>query len=698
MPRAAFLATLLALAFFPFSLGAAPIEPVEITPEPLALKTGAPLSGRTLVQRPPFIKGLRSWTLETKRHRGYVVTIDVSPDGKQLATGGLDGIVRIWDLETGKFVRALVGHESYVYGLAWSPDGRTLASGGSFDATARLWDVATGRPLRVLKGHPGYVVHVAWSPDGRTLAVGGGTSGFVVFWDAVGGTQTRTVECGKHLTGLAWAPDGKTLAAAAVGAGVSLWDRLGKKAGTFKPEGGDALSVSWSSDGKQLLVGSGKNAVVWEPQSNKTAQTYPVAGIAAWSPDDKTLALGASGQAVQLWQPGADKATANLGTGAAALRWVPTGRIVCGTSAGASIWDTSPPKQVLNLDITAQAPLSWAPNRSALTGIGSVKLSLWDTSTCKRQRELASLPAGVTATAWSRDGRTLACGCGDGKVRLAEAATGKISELSGPKAAVASVAWSPDGRTLAAGTYDKMIYLWTVGTDKPPRVLEGHGSAVTMLAWSSAGLASGEVEGPVRLWDVSAGKTTRQLREQPAVLSLAWSPDAGRLAVGGNDDVARIYSATSGKLLHTFEQAGSPRGVIGLAYSPDGTILACGRDNHTMQLWKIKDEKQVHSIATMAPVHGTVWPTGSSTVACACADGAVRFWDSLPGRLRATLLYQNEALLAVSADGHFRAADTEAELVYVAQEENAQLTLSPREFTAKYGWKNSPTGVRLTGN
>src|SRR5438094_974842 len=83
-------------------------------------------------------------------HRGYLATSALSPDGKKLATGGLDGIVRVWDADTGEFLRALVGHNSYVYGLAWSPDGTVLASAGSFDGTARLWDAATGMPLRVL--------------------------------------------------------------------------------------------------------------------------------------------------------------------------------------------------------------------------------------------------------------------------------------------------------------------------------------------------------------------------------------------------------------------------------------------------------------------------------------------------------------------------------------------------------------------
>ena len=170
---------------------------VVIPPEPLALRAGEPLSLRTLVQRPPAIAGAVSWTIETRHHRGHIATSALSPDGKTIATGGMDGIIRVWDADTGAFARALVGHNSYVYGLAWSPDGTALASAGSFDGTARIWDAATGMTLRVLsKGHKGYTHHVAWSRDGKMLVVAGGISGFMTLWDVTKPEPVKTSETG----------------------------------------------------------------------------------------------------------------------------------------------------------------------------------------------------------------------------------------------------------------------------------------------------------------------------------------------------------------------------------------------------------------------------------------------------------------------------------------------------------------------
>ena len=65
-----------------------------------------------------------------------------SADGKYLLSGSEDKIVRLWDVQTGKVLRRLVGHTGKVVSVAFTPDGRRGLS-GSVDGTMRLWDLGT---------------------------------------------------------------------------------------------------------------------------------------------------------------------------------------------------------------------------------------------------------------------------------------------------------------------------------------------------------------------------------------------------------------------------------------------------------------------------------------------------------------------------------------------------------------------------
>jgi WD40 repeat protein len=94
--------------------------------------------------------------------------IALSPDGRTLATGTMQGTISLWDVATGKRRAGLRGHREGVHGLAFSPDGKTLAS-GSDDRTVRLWHVAAGQELLALPAEA-EVYSVAFSPDGRSLA------------------------------------------------------------------------------------------------------------------------------------------------------------------------------------------------------------------------------------------------------------------------------------------------------------------------------------------------------------------------------------------------------------------------------------------------------------------------------------------------------------------------------------------------
>ncbi len=198
-------------------------------------------------------------------HSDSIYDIEVSPDGKRLATGGADRYVHVRDATTGGLERTLEGHTGYVMALAFSPDSSRLLSSGD-DASIKVWDLATGKRTISFGGDPkktGAVTGLTWTlgedDADRIVAVHakGRPSVFTKLVEHEGeqrstGAQEKALPpSGQHLTGAATDPTSGTFYAGSSEGDVFAWDDGGTLATVDASPG--ALGVPTRSFRRDIL-------------------------------------------------------------------------------------------------------------------------------------------------------------------------------------------------------------------------------------------------------------------------------------------------------------------------------------------------------------------------------------------------------------------------------------------------------------
>jgi WD40 repeat protein len=259
-----------------------------------------------------------------------------SPDRRTVATVKNDvgytqhTLILLWDLSTGKQLRALEGHIDDINDVKFSSDGRTLVS-GSKDRTVRLWDFATGKQLKMMQDTNGVASVVAVSSDGRTLATAGDNSpsgesqvgdtvNTIELWDSTTGEITQTLSHQKYWTSsLAFSPDGHTLASACWDDTVTLWDvATGKVLLSISGFADLPTALAFSPDGRTLAVSNGDNTIQLRDVATGqlvrtlTGHTDQVLSI-AFSADGKTLVSGSFDNTIKLWDVASGKLLKSFG-------------------------------------------------------------------------------------------------------------------------------------------------------------------------------------------------------------------------------------------------------------------------------------------------------------------------------------------------------------------------------------------------
>lgn len=282
-------------------------------------------------------------------HEGECVAIAVHPGGVRAATGGLDGRIVEIDLRDGSVRGAFEGHDKGVASLDYSPDGRMLVSGGR-DGTARLrhahalgavrsvipgfsvthmpvrftpdgrrilyrkgsnvigeWDLAEGAAAGDFVGHPRDLLCVAFHPDGRRM-VSSDNGGRIIVWDLSSRRILRNLAHGQLTTSVAFSPDGRWLASSDWDQTVRVWSAADYSLRGVLSEAHSKVNwLSFAPDRRHLLTGSdsGRLRVYTLPDLALAREIATGDGIEiiAFSRNGRALLTGHTSGRVTIWDP-----------------------------------------------------------------------------------------------------------------------------------------------------------------------------------------------------------------------------------------------------------------------------------------------------------------------------------------------------------------------------------------------------------
>jgi WD40 repeat protein len=588
--------------------------------------------------------------LATNRVKRFVhtsdtlVSIDISPDGRTIATGEFHGQIVLWDAKTLQPKLSLEHGRAVIESVAFSPDGRMLASADL--QRVILWDASSGTKVRALENHHGRIKKVAWHPDGATLITNGEG---IVFWDVATGVERGAIEPGEGISvrRFALSPDGKTVASTGdYSRDVRLWDIASRKQRMLlSGHEGAVDALAFSPDGL-LLASGGSDAtiVIWDVASGRkrtvlTRHNDPVESV-AFSPDGKSLVSGSRSSMIILWDLSNDEpreflfghtnGVFNIVFNRDAQEFVSTG-----FEGGFIVWNLGTPKHraLLTGHSEGVTAVAVSPDGGTIASASEdMTVRLWDAVAARERAVLKGHSDEVSAIAFNPTQGTLASAAGH-SIFLWDTSNGRQLMEMDNEGNVTSIAFSPDGRSLASSVeLARSVSVWDVATGQLRRKLvpsEGDDDIAT-LHFSRDGrmLVSGGGS-TIRFWDPAAGVEIREPIQTETVSRLAISPDAQTVvsSSGFAPPFVVLWDLKSSKKYEL--DTGALTGSNAVAFSPDGRTVAytSGEARLNIVLWDVASRRRVGVIDAPATVRSMVFTPGGKQLVTGLSSGRVAVWD-----------------------------------------------------------------------
>jgi WD40 repeat protein len=581
--------------------------------------------------------------LTFRGHDRPVHCVAYAPDGRRVASGADDGVIKAWAPDGGReFWTAR--RASAVRGLAFSPDGTVLAACGWSDEVS-LYDAATGASRGSIAA-AAECHAVAYSRDGTRLATAC-ADGVLRLWDTATGRLALAARADANLWDTAFSPDGKRVAGACEDGAVRVWEAAGgRPALVLRGHTNPLRGVAFSPDGTRIAsTGLDQTVRLWDARTGQPLHVLRghsgFTGWVAFSPDGRRLASGGTyDQTVRVWDADTGRelfALRGHGGEVNGVAFSPDGRrlVSAGWDHTVKVWDATRGLESLDLPSPSfvTAAVAFEPGGARLVSATDWGVKVHDLRGDAPPRCLRGHAAHVRGVACA--GGRIASGSQDRTVKVWDADCGRLLHtLAGHDGGVAAVALSPDARLLASASEDRTVRLWDLGTGAEALRL-AHRDPVVSVAFAPGGelLASvGGVygaRGELRLWDVRTGREVLSRTDfDTEVIAVAFSPDGARLAYSVGSAIKVVEAATGRELLSL---CGHPAAVRAVAFSPDGLRLASASQHPVVKVWDLRTGAEVLELTGHTGwVYAVAFSPDGRRLASAGDGWVVKLWDAGP--------------------------------------------------------------------
>lgn len=468
---------------------------------------------------------IRIWDIKKKssgvlprKHANYIRCAEWSPaDADRMASAGDNKELICWEEENeNKWnSRILATLDDWIYGLSWSPDGKRIAC-GERSGQVSVIDLQ-GRLINFSRKHKEYVRRLSWSPDNSGIFASGSDEGTVCLWNAdseevVKEPLIQLELYGKRITGLAWLENGKYLLISDTDCYMIL----------------DTAKLL-SCGGQQEVSLSKREELLIKKEKRKN-----ISAAAVQRKSEKDFAAVFYEESVEIFY------TTCIGDG--------------------------------NIEVI------------------SIDTAEWSQET-------------VSSSQWNAKCSRLICGCDNGEICLVDVKAGEMDKdridikkiVDGCGCSVRCTDWAKDGKRLAAGYDDQRVRIWNVSERKCLAVLDGHRESIKSIAWSpdNSLLASGDNASGLRVWDMSSLEkgSVRLLEEKSfgtgGINAVIWL-DQNRILCGSDDSMLYLWDRTEQPEHAVHQMPAHEKRVYGLALSPDKKFTVSVGNDRLICLWDMR--------------------------------------------------------------------------------------------------------------